>query len=99
MSETPLNATTADIAGDYRAKVIEATHANISAAFDFASELAGAKSIPEMVERSAAHARKQLDAGSIQNREIWGLAQKLAVETARPAATSIAQAFDKTRQS
>ena len=91
--------TTADVAGDYRAKVIEATYANISAAFDFASELAGAKSIPEMVERSTAHARKQFDAVAIQNREIWGLAQKLAIETVRPATASIAQVLDKTRQS
>lgn len=92
-------ATTADIAGDYRAKVIEATFANIGVAFDFASELAGAKSLPEMVERSTAHTRKQFDAVTIQNREIWGLAQKLAVETARPATTSIAQVLNKARQS
>jgi phasin len=84
-------ATTADVAGDYRAKVIEAMYANISAAFDFASALAGVRSIPEMVERPTAHARKQFDAVSIQNREIWGLVQKIAIETVRPATTSIAQ--------
>lgn len=92
-------ATTADIAGAYRAKIGDALHANIDAAFEFASELADAKSLPEVVERSTAHARKQFDAVSIQNRELWGLAQKLAIETARPATTSLAQVLDKARQS
>lgn len=91
--------TATDIARDCCAKLIEAMSANINAAFDFGSELAGARSIPEMVERSTAHARKQFDAVSTQNREIWGLAQKLAIETVRPSTVTLAKVLDKTRQS
>ncbi len=51
---------------------------NTNAAFDFAFELASVKSLSEMVELSTAHVCKQFDVLSLQNKELWALAQKIA---------------------
>jgi phasin len=71
-------------AADYGLKLIEAARANSNAAFDFATELFGARTMAQMVEISTAHTRKQIEAITAQARELSALAQKLATTTAEP---------------
>jgi phasin len=71
-------------AADYGLKVIEAARANSNAAFDYATELLGARTLAQMVEISTAHTRKQIESISEQARELSTLAQKVATTTAEP---------------
>lgn len=71
-------------ATDYGLKVIEISNANSALAIDFFANLLGSKSVADAVTLSAAQARKAFDAASSQNKELWGLAQKLATETGEP---------------
>jgi phasin len=80
---------------DYNLKVIEAARANANAAFDFASELVGVKSLSEVVELTTAHARKQFEAVTEQTKELTAAAQKLAAETAEPIKSGVTKAFKK----
>jgi phasin len=69
---------------DYGLKVIEAARANSNAAFDFATELLGARTMAQVVEISTAHTRKQIESITEQARELSALAQKVATTTAEP---------------
>jgi phasin len=71
-------------AADYGIKVIEAARANSNAAFDFATELLGARTMAQVVEISTAHTRKQIESITEQARELSALAQKVATTTAEP---------------
>jgi phasin len=71
-------------AADYGLKVIEAARANSNAAFDYATELLGARTLAQMVEISSAHTRKQIESMTEQARELSALAQKVATTTAEP---------------
>jgi phasin len=71
-------------AADYGLKVIEAARTNSNAAFDFATELLGARTMAQVVEISTAHTRKQIEAITEQARELSALAQKVATTTAEP---------------
>jgi phasin len=88
-------ATASKGASEYGFKVIEAARVNTNAAFDFATELMGAKSFSEFVELSTAHARKQFEALTAQSKELAALAQKVATETAEPVKESVTKAFKK----
>jgi len=83
------------LAIDYGRKLIEVQRTNTNAAFDLAGELMSAKSVSEAVELSAAHARKQFEAITVQTRELAALAQKVAAETSEPIKESVASAFKK----
>jgi hypothetical protein len=63
---------------DYQAKVLSATQANIDAMFEYAQEAVKARSMPELVELSTKHSRRQLEVMTEQARELAGAAQKLA---------------------
>jgi phasin len=71
-------------AADYGLKLIEIARTNSNAAFDYASELMGAKSLSEAVELSTTHARKQFETLSAQTHELTALAQKVATDAAEP---------------
>ena len=80
---------------DYGLKLIEVARANTNAAFDFATELYGVKSLAEFVELSTAHLRKQFEALSAQSKELTALAQKVASETSDPIKESMTKVFKK----
>ena len=80
---------------DYTTKVIEISGANTTSAFDFLTHLMGTKSLSEMLQVSATYSRKNLEATSAQNRELWELARKVATETAEPIKKSFASALQK----
>ena len=88
-------ATASKGAANYGLKVIEFARNNSNAAFDFASELLGAKTFAEFVELSTAHARKQFETMSEQSKELAALAQKVATEAAEPIKEGMSKAAKK----
>jgi phasin len=82
-------------AADYGRKLIEVSRANTNSAFDYASQIMGAKSLSEVVELSSAHLRKQFDAFNAQGKELTALAQKVATDTAEPIKQGVSAAFKK----
>jgi phasin len=87
--------TNAKGAADYGAKVIEISNANTSSAFDFLALFTGTKSLSEIIQLSATHGRRNFEAVSAQNKELWELAQRVATETAEPIKKSFARALQK----
>jgi phasin len=86
-------ATAAKGAAEYNRKVIEAARANANAAFDYAIALIEVKSPGEIVALSAEHVREQFGVLSEQTKELGGLVQKLASETAEPIKSGVTKAF------
>jgi phasin len=87
--------TAAKGASEYGLKVIDAARTNTNAAFDFATGIATAKSLSELVELSTAHARKQFETVSAQTKELTSLAQKVTADTVEPFKTGFTSAFKK----
>ena len=77
---------------DYRAWLMKVAHGNVIAAFDFAQNLATAKSVPDVIEYSRAHAHVQFNALAAQAKELTELAHNVATQMAEPIKTSIASA-------
>jgi phasin len=82
-------------ATDYGMKVIELTRENTNSAFDFATQLLGAKSFSEVVELTSSHARKQFEALSSQGKELATLAQKVATEASQPLKDGMSKATQR----
>ena len=87
--------TSAKGAADYGSKIIEISDANTKATFDFLTNLAGIKSLSEIISLSTSQSRKNIEAVSAQNRELWALAQKVATETAEPIKKGFARVLKK----
>jgi phasin len=87
--------TNAKGAADYGAKVIEISGVNTNSAFDFLTNLMETKSLSEVMKLSATQSRKNVEAVSAQNRELWEFAQKVATETAEPIKKSFARVLQK----
>jgi phasin len=83
--------TNAKGAADYGVKVIEISNVNATSAFDFFASLMGTKSLSEIMALSAVQARKNFEVASVQNKELWDLAQKAAREAAEPIRKSVAR--------
>jgi phasin len=88
-------ATAAKGATGYNLKLIEIARANTGAAFDYAHELLGVKSPSEFIALSTAQMRKQFDIASAQNKELFALAQQVAIEAAEPMKKGVSKAFNK----
>jgi len=87
--------TNAKGAADYGVKVIEISGVNTNSAFDFLTHLMGMRSLSEIIQLSATQSRKNFEATSAQNRELWELAQKVATETAEPIKKSVTKVLQK----
>ena len=74
---------------DYNNKLLEFTHANTKAAFDFAQRMSGVKSPSEFVELSTEHAQQQLTTLTEQTKQLAALAQQMTLATAEPLKTSL----------
>ena len=74
---------------DYNNKLLEFTHANTKAAFDFAQRMSGVKSPSEFVELSTEHAQQQLTTLTEQTKELAALAQQMTLATAEPLRTPL----------
>ena len=88
-------ATASKGATDYGLKVIEIARANTDAMFDYVEAMFGVKTPSEFVELSTKHAREQFETLSGQSKELAGLAQKVATETAEPIKSSVSKAMKK----
>jgi len=86
--------TAAKGAGDYNLKVLEIARTNAGAAFDYAQELLEVKSLPEFIELSTAHARKQFEAMAAQTKELTELAAKVTTEITEPLKAGVTKAFN-----
>jgi phasin len=82
-------------AREFNLKVIEITRTNLNSAFDYAQQLLGVKSLPDFVDISKSHARKQLDALPEQTRELTEAAQKMAKETTEPFTSGFAKVANR----
>jgi phasin len=80
---------------EYGLKVIEVARANNDAMFDYVEALFGVKSPSEFVELSTKHAREQFETLTGQSKELAGLAQKVATETAEPIKSGVSKAMKK----
>jgi len=74
---------------DYNNKLMEFTHANTNAAFDFFQTLSGVNSPSALVELSTEHARKQIETLTEQANQLAALAQKRTLATVEPLKTGI----------
>ena len=89
------SSTNAKAAADYAAKIIEISSANTNSAFDFLTNLMETKSLSEFMKLSATQSRKNVEAVSEQNRELWELARKVATETAEPIKNGFSRVLQK----
>ena len=74
---------------DYNNKLIEFTHANTKAAFDFAQRMSTVKSPSEFIVLSNELAQQQFTTLTEQTKELAALAQQVTLATAEPLKTSI----------
>jgi phasin len=89
--------THAKAATDYGVKVIDISSVNATAALDFLTNLIDAKSPSDVMNLSVAQARRNFDTASAQSRELWELAQKVAIETAEPIKKGVAGVLQRAR--
>jgi len=82
-------------ATDYNLKVFEIARFNTNAAFDYARELLGVKSLSEFVELSSARSRQQFETMTAQSKELATLAQRVSLEAAEPLKSGVSGAFNK----
>ena len=82
-------------ASEYGFKVIEAARVNTNAAFDFATELMGVKSLSEFVELSTMHARRQFEVLTAQAKALAEVPRKVAIDTTEPAKEGVSKAIKK----
>jgi phasin len=80
-------------------KMLEAIRANLTASFEFAGELAAAKSFPEMVSASTRFSRRQFEAFTAQWKDFWSFGQKMLADTAKPVASRLSRGIDQTASS
>lgn len=78
---------------EYRVKLMEITRANANAAFDLAREAFEVKSLPELLELTLTHQRKQFDAATAQLKELSALTQKVVSETTEPIRSGMTEPF------
>jgi phasin len=82
-------------AADFNLQWIEMLRANTNSALDFSRELIGVKSPSELLELSAAHARKQFETFAEQTQQLTSLTQKVTTDAVGPMQTGLKNAFSK----
>jgi len=80
---------------DLNVKLLEMARDNAEATFDFAREIATAKTPSDLAEALSTHANKQFELFSTQMRELASLAQTIAGSGAEPFARTFSQAFKR----
>ena len=80
---------------EYGLKVIEIARYNTNATFTFVEKLFGVKSPSEFVELATAHSRTQFETLSAQGKELAGIVQKVATDTAEPIKSGVSKAMKK----
>jgi phasin len=86
-------------AADLHARMLEAIRTNLTASFEFATELLAAKSMPEIIEVSTKFARRQFESFTLQTKDFWSYGQKMMSDTAKPVASGFSQGIDRAASS
>ena len=76
---------------DYAAKVLDISQTNTRSALAFMTELVATRSLSEAIRLSADHGRRSFEVTTVQNKELWEIAKKVATETAQPIRKSLAK--------
>jgi phasin len=79
---------------DYNNKIIEFTHVNANATFDFVHQMSGVKSPTAFIELWTEHARKQVKTLTEQTKELAALAKKVTLASAEPHKTGVTEALN-----
>ncbi len=80
---------------EYNRRMIDIVQANSEAAFEFARQLAAAKTPSDIMELWTSHAQKQFEMLSEQTKELAAIGQKMASDSAQPIARGFGQALKK----
>ena len=75
------------------AKALQALRANTEAHLDFVKASFAAKSLSDLVTLQTEFARKQVEAVSVQVKDLGALAQKTMIETIEPVKDQVAKSF------
>jgi phasin len=75
------------------AKALQALRANTEANLDFVKASFAAKNLSDLIALQAEFARKQVDAVSVQVKDLGALAQKTMIETIEPVKEQVARSF------
>ena len=75
------------------AKALEALRANTEANLDFIKASFAVKTLSDLVALQTEFARKQVDAVSVQFKDLGALAQKAMIETIEPVKEQVAKSF------
>ena len=78
---------------EYRIKLMEIGRANANAAFDLLRATFEARSLPELMELTLVHQRKQFEMASAQLKELSALTQKVVSETTEPIRSGMTEPF------
>ncbi|MBV8824889.1 MAG: phasin family protein [Bradyrhizobiaceae bacterium] len=66
---------------EYQITILAAAQDNINGAFEYVQDIMMARSIPELIETSTRHSRRQMERVTEQARQIAAAAQKLATSS------------------
>ena len=80
---------------EYGLKMIEIARYNTNSAFTFVEKLFSVTSPSQFIELATAHSRMQFETLSAQGKELAGIAQKVATETAEPIKSGVSKAMKK----
>jgi phasin len=82
-------------ATDYGLKLVEIARANTDAMFDYVEAMFDVKTPSEFIELSTKHAREQFETLTGHSKELAGLAQKVATDTAEPIKAGVGKVMKK----
>ena len=69
---------------EYQGTILAAAHDNMNGVFEYVQDIMAARSIPELIETSTLHSRRQLERVTEHARQITVAAQKMAMSSTRP---------------
>jgi hypothetical protein len=78
---------------EYRAKLLDIARQNANSAFDLARAAFEVKSMPELLELTMNHHRRQFDLAAAQMKELSALTQKVVTETTEPIRSGMTEPF------
>jgi hypothetical protein len=78
---------------EYRAKLLDIARQNANSAFDLARAAFDVRSMPELLELTMNHHRRQFELATTQMKELSALTQKVVTETTDPIRSGITEPF------
>jgi hypothetical protein len=78
---------------EYRAKLLDIARQNANSAFDLARAAFEVRSMPELLELTMNHHRRQFELATTQVKELSALTQKVVSETSEPIRSGMTEPF------